>query len=503
MNLKILLHTLSHLRFTQIVYQVKYRLIKPHYVDKTVDGFNSVSFYTEWIEKSKCYTPDGFRFLNLQTKTEDWNYTENGMLWAYNLNYMDWLCQEGMEFEEGAKWIDKFIDERISNRIGLDPYPIALRGINWIKFICKFSKQIDAEQLKRWNNILFSQYCLLEKKLEYHLLGNHLLEDAFSLFIASVYFRDNRLYKKASKLLLEQLKEQILPDGAHYEQSPMYHCIMLDRLLDCINLVKGLELRVKSSYKVDELKQFAVRMLGHLESIVWADGSIPLLNDAAYGIAPTPAQLFDYAKRLGLEWEVIPLKECGYRKLRNERMEAVVDVGDITASYQPGHTHADVLNYELRIDGKPFIVDTGISTYNKTDRRQYERSTAAHNCVVVDGRDSSEVWGGFRVGRRSSTKLKIENGELRIIKAEHNGYDKPCIRTFKMTDEAFIIEDEYAGEAVSYIHLAKDADMSRIDVEGAKRIEIIDGQYSQEYNKFKECKVMAITFVNNLKYTIL
>ena len=34
----------------------------------------------------------------------------------------------------------------------------------------------------------------------------------------------------------QQLEEQILPDGAHYEQSPMYHCILLDRLLDAINI---------------------------------------------------------------------------------------------------------------------------------------------------------------------------------------------------------------------------------------------------------------------------
>lgn len=45
--------------------------------------------------------------------------------------------------------------------------------------------------------------------------------------------------------------------------------------------------------------------------------------------------------------------------------EAIVDVGDIRASYQPGHSHADTFNYELRIGGKPFVMDTGISTYER------------------------------------------------------------------------------------------------------------------------------------------
>ena len=35
------------------------------------------------------------------------------------------------------------------------------------------------------------------------------------------------MYDKASCLLYKELDEQILPDGSHYEQSPMYHCILL------------------------------------------------------------------------------------------------------------------------------------------------------------------------------------------------------------------------------------------------------------------------------------
>ena len=35
------------------------------------------------------------------------------------------------------------------------------------------------------------------------------------------------------------------------------------------------------------------------------------------------------------------------------------------------------------------------------ERRRYDRSTAAHNTVSIDGTDSSEVWQIFRVGRRA------------------------------------------------------------------------------------------------------
>ena len=316
-----------------------------------------------------------------------------------------------------------------------------------------------------------------------------MLEYAYALYIGASFFNDQPLLQKAKKLLLSQLDEQILKDGSHYEQSPMYHCILLDRLLDCIN--------IKSDQK---LVDYAQSMLGHLESIKWGVGSLPMLNDSANGIAPATSQLFYYAKELGLKWGKIPMKECGYRQMLAGSMEAIVDVGNITATYQPGHTHADTLNYELHIDGKPFVVDTGISTYNKTERRQLERSTIAHNCVSVEGKNSSEVWGGFRVGRRSSTEITEEADNT--IEAVHNGFGKECRRRFEMKDGSFTVEDWFDGEAVSYIHLAENADESRVIIEDALSTESKPWKYSTEYNRFHEGKVIEIKFKGNCSYTI-
>lgn len=491
MNYGLLFRTVRHLKPTQVIFQVKNRLIKPAYKAYDAPSFNVqvLGFRAEPIAKYKCLEGNVFTFLNLAHEFAGWNFTENGMLWAYNQNYFDWINQEGIPELEGCKWIDKFIEELPGNRIGLDPYPIALRSVNWVKFFCRYPESATKARL----DSLYSQLRLLEKKLEYHLLANHLLEDAYALYIGGAFFGDEKLLKKATKLLLGQLKEQILPDGAHYEQSVMYHSILLDRLLDCINI--GVRFCVNGS----QLREFASKMLGHLESVIWSNGEIPMVNDAANGIALKPADLFDYAKRQDLKWEAIPLKECGYKKLNDEHLEAIVDVGNITATYQPGHTHADTFNYELQIDGKPFVVDTGISTYNKTQRRQLERSTVAHNTVAVNGGNSSEVWGGFRVGRRCHVEV-TESPE--IISATHNGFAKPCGRTFSLKDGKFTVEDKYEGEAVSYIHLAEGADGKRITIEGAESIDIKPWMYSTEYNLFHDGKVMEIHFKGQLRYII-
>lgn len=500
MNIPLVLRTLRYLRLSQLIYQVKYRAIKPRYNSMSAPLVPEIRFMVAPIHSLESLSGKSFTFLNLTHDFIDWNFKDYGMLWAYNLNYMDWLSQDGMTAAEGAGWIDKFIADLPGNKIGLDPYPTALRGINWIKFISANRNAIDPERLKRWNDSLYSQYRLLEKKLERHLLGNHLLEDLYSLYVASIYFNDGKMFNRYSSLLKSELEEQILGDGAHYEQSPMYHCILLERLLDCYNISTS-NVRFDGQEACNDfLKRTAVLMSGHLSTIVYKDGHIPLLNDSAEGIAPSPERLFKYAQSLGIEWDALPLKESGYRKCSNERYEAVIDIGNLTASYQPGHSHADSLNYELRIDGAPFVVDTGISTYNKNERRQYERSTVAHNCVSPDGVDSSEVWGGFRVGSRCRVEV-IEDNENLVV-ASHDGFKKSCKRKFSISDEGFAVEDWYAGDAISYIHLAEGVDPKRIHVDGASDIRVKDCSYSTEYNKFHNGKVVEIHFNGHVKYTI-
>lgn len=511
-----LLNTLKFLRPIQLFYQVGYRIKRIAYVRYSVVSPPSLLLCTSWIDKPQSYYANYFSFLNIDKSFASWNDKSNGNLWSYNLNYMDWLNQDDMTIDEGSRWINRFIDEIGGNKVGLDPYPIALRGINWIKFISKHHDNIEPRTLIRWNSSLYSQYKLLTKKLEYHLLGNHLLEDAYSLFIASLYFKDESFFKKSASLLNRELHRQILPDGAHFEQSPMYHCILLDRLLDCYNLSIHNPIFRGQSDVSDLFRSKASLMLGHLDSIIYNDGSFPLMNDAAEGIAPNPKQLFDYAERLHIDWQPIRLNECGYRLFKGLGIEVLIDVGNITATYQPGHTHADTFNYELRINSRPFIVDTGISTYEKNARRQYERSTAAHNTVTIDDKDSSEVWGGFRVGKRARVRI-LEDSESRL-RASMTGFGRNKIHTreFRLQDKRLDIIDRInnGNKGLNYIHFSSEVEvlsssdklietnMGVLNIEGAYSVEIIDEYISTEYNRLLPAKVAKIGFNGKMKYSI-
>ena len=84
------------------------------------------------------------------------------------------------------------------------------------------------------------------------------------------------------------------------------------------------------------------------------------------------------------------------------------------------------MSYELSIAGKRFIVDSGVDDYyGDLDWRAYYRSTSAHNTVVVDAVDQSEVWDRFRVARRArplDVAWQRNEPSLDYVTGSHSGY---------------------------------------------------------------------------------
>ena len=427
-------HTIKHLKVKQLTYQILNRLGLRNSNDiVSLAKPLGISLMDVGIESPESLRSDthSFIFLNRKyafTDSIDWNHSHFGKLWTYNLNYFDFLCNSALKKEVGISLIKDFISNYDSIIDGQEPYPTSLRIINWIKFISKYSiseKTIDDSLTKQVTN--------LANNLEYHLHGNHLLENAFSLLFAAYYFRDDYLNDLSSKVIKKELDEQVLNDGGHFELSPMYHRIILFRVLDCINLIQS------NKWNSESIEQYlvnkAINMLGWMESLSYKGLNQPNFNDSIDGIAATPNELIDYAKSLKLKWIPNELTDSGYRLLRNDNFQLAIDVGNIGPDYIPGHAHADTFNFELAVNNIPVIVDTGISTYEKNHRRQLERSTSSHNTVVVNDHNSSDVWGGFRVGQRAKIIRLIEYENK--IDAAHNGY-----RTFGITHNRLFAVNE-------------------------------------------------------------
>ncbi len=513
--------TVKHLRTKQIIYRVYFVLRNKFFPKKRFRELTTTPSQFSWrlndILYPNSFSNGEFKFLNITHKFHDdidWNFNEYGKLWTYNLNYFDFLNQESLPTKEGLILIEDYIQKEPTHQDGKEPYPISLRGINWSKFLSKY--QIRDNEI---DNILFKHYQILLQNLEYHLMANHLLENGFSLLFGAYYFQDEYMYTKAKQILEEQIKEQILDDGAHFELSPMYHQILLHRLLDSISLI------IQNPWKRDELNQLlkhaAKKMLAWLSTITFKNGDIPMLNDAAHNIAPSSQKLFAYAQRLNLQFEkTIELKGSGYRKIENKNYEAVLDVGNIGPDYQPGHAHADTFNFEMHINQKPIIVDTGTSTYEKNIQRKQERSTAAHNTVQIGAIEQTDVWGGFRVGRRAKIIDLLEKDNT--IKATHNGFKKFGYlheRTFSYSNNELILLDKLSRPtqklARAYFHFhpeVKEIQIERNTVvvnknikfifDGNIAIEIKNYNYAFGFNNTLQAKKIIVKFDQTLETKI-
>jgi hypothetical protein len=497
-----------------VYYQVKYRLVKPKRVAALLEGsfaqIDLVDFPEKQMSLSLSNHVWSVSFLNLEKSFSedslDWSFADYGMLWTYNLNYFDWLHQSGISKEQGLETLSQFYSTPAEkNPIILHPYPSSLRIINIAKFISK--RGIQEDWLYRE---LVSDLKVLIGRLEYHLLANHLLENAFALFIGGLITKQQEFTRAGKKLLVVELREQILKDGMHFERSPMYHLIILERLLDALNFAKADGDDIESV-----LQLYAVRMIGFAKN--WEDiERMPLMQDSTYDIALPVPVILEYAKRLlGSDYPYMcsDLKDSGYRRLNAGNLSLFANVGSIAPSYQPGHAHADELNFELFYKGIPIIVDTGVSTYEKNNKRLLERSTRSHNCVVVKG-NSSDVWSGFRVGRRAS--VNIIRDEDQYLTAEHNGYGTLVSRSFDSTTSAqMTITDKLIVQSTSngfcakgYLHLHPDVSFEQLDettylinnqielmFQGDNynpiTVEIENYSYAKGYNRLEKAIVLA------------
>ncbi len=518
-------HTIRYLTSVQLFFQLYYKVrayarrsmgIKPEF-KKYKEGAK-LNVETPWIPKNVSYKGNNtFEFINVEHQfSGSWDSSKYSSLWRYNLNYMDFLLQPSMTFDEGSEWINCYIDSMRNNHIATDPYPISLRGINWIKFVSKHYESFSKKQLKRIDTALYSQYLILLHSTEKHLMANHYLENGFSLLFAAMYFNDKSFFKVADKIIRTQLEEQILSDGAHFELSPMYHCVILERLLDCYNIIKPVR-----NYKLNKFILQKIRlMLGWLQTIVLQDGNIPLFNDAAFEISPLPKEIFAYARSLDIEWEPVCLGECGYRKWNSGDCEVVVDIAALGPSYNLGHSHADTFNFIMNVNGNAFIVDSGTSTYTAGERRDYERSTEAHNTVTVANKNSSQVWGAFRCAKRAFVTL-LEDTAYRV-KASHDGYSSlgvNCVREYKFVNNLLkivdILESDCDVDAVARFHLAPDVNVFSVDKEkvvtslgtfcfnGALSIVVEPVDVAFSYNILQKTRRISVSFRNKLTTSVL
>jgi uncharacterized heparinase superfamily protein len=498
-----LIRTLSHISPAQIMWRCRYILRRkmrrypavprpatpPHLNDACLTSL--CDFLSKWvlIEPPKSnllkemMASGALTFMSHTVPCPEglpWQHKDQPRLWLYHLHYFDYAlwaaratvadagksAEAQVEYREQVlAWMHDWIESNPPGAdIAWDAFTISKRLVNWAFAIAAFEIQ-DARVLASYQQ----QTRYLAKSLEHDIRANHLLKNAVALVVAGTLLQDDVLGLGLT-LLEQELNEQVLRDGGHYERSPMYHLHVLEDVL-----VARVVLGKDQSFFDKTLKS----MIEFLERILHSDGDIPLFNDAALADATAPRTLlalarkqiaFSFVKtRVGCD----ALKDAGFYVLGPEDASArmIVKAGASGPDYQLGHAHCDMLSYEFTVGVRRVIVDSGVHGYADSPYRDYCRSTRAHNTVSVNAMEQLEYWSTFRVGRRYTPTIyaweKTEIGQL--LHAGHDGF-RPYLHQRKVifhTGGFWLIVDTVKGpsaiSAESYIHFHHDLNLEQQD----------------------------------------
>ena len=462
---------------------------------------------------------------------------EQGFIWSkkyddltkFNIHYFDFL----MSNDAGSftkKNLDLMHDWILSNHdlkgVGWRPYTVSLRLVNWVKFINEY-KVVDHEI----NLSIYKQLNYLIRRKEYDILANHLFSNlkaiVFTLSFLSFKGSDE-IFSKNIDELCEQINEQVLKDGCHYEQSPMYQNQFLFELLDLYSIVTTSSIR--NFAKLKGLLEKIIPKMAKASYILSApDGNPSYFNDSTIDVAPNFTYIKKYLKKLGIHFnfhrpEIEHLKNGGFYRHNNNDISLIAKYGEIKCNYQAGHTHSDLASFEVYYFEKRFIVNTGVTTYEDNADRLFERSSLSKNTVTINNRGSNDVWKSFRVGRRVKrsnfdviTKDKFINEYKGFYAMARSITHK---RVFKKSEKFIQIVDilnRYENNSFSKLTFSPDAEVQRITenelkiiffnktvyLKCSEQIKIIDSYVSGGFKqKVKATSVLMNFKSNRLEYTL-
>jgi hypothetical protein len=440
----LLVNTARHLRWEQWAYRAVRSLqaVLPAAAPRAPSATLAAGAAARFAEEVAAWGPPGgadgvlaraeevaagrFRFLGHVEVLDPvpWRRRLVSHLWSYNLHYFDyapdlaraWRASGDARFA-GAfrRLVEGWMEGAPAGRgDGWEPYALSLRVVNWAYALALFGDGLDAPFRARVEESLAAQAAFLERRLELHILANHLQKNLKALLVCGLLFEGpaaRRWREAAGARLWSELEEQVLDDGGHFERSPMYHDIALADFLESILLLRAL------GHPVPARGEARVRRMAAAAGVLSRpDGALHLFNDAAQDGAPPRRWLDHLARRAFGEGIAEPegafaLERTGYYgwadPAAGERV--LIDCGLPGPEYQPGHAHCDLLSFELDLAGVPVVVDSGTSGYGGDPFRAYARSTRAHSTVQIGEAEQSEMWGDFRVARRA-----------RPLRAEHS-----------------------------------------------------------------------------------
>jgi len=459
-----------------------------------------------------------------------------------------YLTNEERYAGEVAKQITSFV-EQSPFLLGVNwimPMEVATRlvSISWITAFLKEHLKNDPQTCELVEYIVKSHVDYVASNYAaYSSANNHLVAEAAGVFIASTCFHQldkmSSYRQKAYDILSREIIHQHHPDGVNKEQAVHYQIFAFQFFL-----LAGLLAKANSIDFPNQYWEMLEKSANFIAAIADDDCGLPNIGDSDDGkalqlsetdcdtvqsILATSAVLFkrsDFKRKaktfhetsfwlLGqkgksefarLDSEIVLSPQVfdrgGYYILSTSnktKAKIIFDCGPLGFETIAAHGHADSLSFVLNAYNRPYFIDPGTYTYVAGDSyRDYFRSTRAHNTIVVDGQNQSEIAGPFLWGQKANSFAEQWNNNENHdeVTGWHNGYHRlpdPVThrRTIKLDREQDVItiddhlEMKGRHKIEQYFHLHPECRIEKvtdnilqIENEG-KRIELaIDSKFN-------------------------
>lgn len=297
---------------------------------------------------------------------------------------------------------------------------------------------------------IYRRYNSFSKTSNWGFLENH------GLFEAAVYipeFKESSLWKEESHLRLKKASMlQVMKDGVHWEQSPMYHneifhCLMDNIVLaqkngismdaDIMNTAKNMayaDLYYAKPNHCQPMKGDSdntdVRDMLTCAALIFNDGilkfggypEIDFQNLFTFGLSGIEA--YNSIKPVTPEKTSYAFETSGNYVMRSGWMEEDLYLNFHCGKVGAGHDHADTFNIDIHGYSSNLITDPGRYTYMEGPERDYFKECKAHNTTIVDGVNFTEwdgAWGIKRTADAFSQRWISEEG-FDYVEGGHKGY---------------------------------------------------------------------------------
>ena len=371
------------------------------------------------LEKAQNFAEGSGNFKGVELHSEDgslpWFETSHGLLWQFELHYLDALVPlvaSGSEEDEDralSLFTDWMTHCPVDSVPGWDAYPLSKRLIN----ACRCITMNPQSSLLRSHLMdhVATGFGELENKIEFHIGANHLLTNLHALVLSlqTLQVQPSPRYTQWVQRLENEWHIQFLSDGGHYERSPGYHAQLLAERMDILDWTTGLENDAFSDLALT--KTHLSKQLQFLQHLKHPDGKPAHFHDTNDAFPP-----WEYGAAGESLDSPLLFPVSGFLTAKDEEHYFVGFTGCVGPREQPGHAHADGLSFETSFAGARVFVNAGVAGYREAPDRSWMRSAAAHNTIQIPDRPQHEVWSSFRVARRGQTF------PLRIHSQSSNGW---------------------------------------------------------------------------------